>query len=65
MEMMMLIVAWGNQDKNTVRIIQTVPLCCSDYFDTFEMHRYVPNAGYGEAVACVIPEVRCANQAPC
>jgi len=63
MEMMMLIVAWGNQEEHTVSIVQTMPLACAD-FDTVEMHRRIPHKGYGETVACVIPEVPCVNQAP-
>lgn len=64
MELMMLIVAWGSLEEHTIYCVQTVPLACGDYSDTIEMLRRQPADGYGETVACVIPEVRCANQAP-
>lgn len=64
MEMQMMIVCWGNQEEHTIYIVQTVPLACADYFDTIELLRRYPKEGYGETVAVVIPEMRCANQSP-
>lgn len=62
MELMMLIVAWGSREEHTIYCVQTMPLACADYSDTVELLRRDPKEGYGETVACVIPEVRCANQ---
>lgn len=66
MELMMLIVAWGNREDHTMYMVQTMPLACWDYGDTIEMFSKQPLSGYGygETVACVIPEVRCVNQTP-
>lgn len=54
MEMLMLTVAWGNQEEHTVRSVQTMPLIMCKHTDT----RFVvshPMPGYGETIAMVVP----------
>jgi hypothetical protein len=64
MEMMMLVVAWGNQDINKVSIVQTMPLAFAPPMDTWIMYRNISTLDYGESVAGIIPLVECANESP-
>jgi hypothetical protein len=53
MEMLMLTVAWGNQEEHTVYCVQVMPagLCNETYILCTDQ----PSDNYGETVTCIIP----------
>jgi hypothetical protein len=53
MEMLMMVVAWGNQEEHTLYCIQVMPAgMCNE---TFILFTDQPADDYSETVACVIP----------